>query len=73
MKITNKQNHGEKFFNQLRNVYKKAESMLDQQIIQPRTAEIARNAINNNDPDALKLLPQDLRCQHADKILENLL
>lgn len=42
-------------------------------IIQPRTAEIARNAINNNDPYALKLLPQDLRCQHADKILENLL
>lgn len=31
------------------------------------------NAINNNDPDALKLLPQDLRCQHADKILKNLL
>lgn len=30
-------------------------------------------AINNNDPYALKLLPQDLRCQHADKILENLL
>ena len=65
--------HGEKFFNRLRNVYKKADSMIDQQIIQPRTAEIARNAINNNDPYALKLLPQDLRCQHADKILENLL
>lgn len=30
-------------------------------------------AINSNDSDALKLLPQDLRYQHADKILKNLL
>lgn len=65
--------HGEKFFDRFRNVCQKANSMLDQQIIQPRTAEIARNAINSNDSDALKLLPQDLRYQHADKILENLL